>query len=79
MPYYVYKVTAGVTALVKNIELQADFESFKEAKNFAKDKRPEVASEDGSILKIIFAENPLQAEEQLMEKRDAPIIQEWEK
>lgn len=78
MPYYVYKMSDGVTDLVKNIDLQSEFESFKEAKNFVKDERVKQA-DSGSTLKIIFAENTLQAEEQLMEKREAPILQEWEK
>ena len=79
MPYYVYKISAGITDLLKNVDLQSEFESFKEAKNYVKENRPQVASDENSTLKIIFAENALQAEEQLMEKRDAPILQEWEK
>ena len=78
MPYFVYKITPGITNLLKNLELASEFESFKEAKNFVKDQRPSLA-ENNSTLKIIFADNSLQAEEQLMEKRDAPILQEWEK
>ena len=30
-------------------------------------------------IKVIFADNSLQAEELLMEKRDQPIMREWEK
>ena len=34
---------------------------------------------DNSQIKVMFADNQLQAEEQLMEKRDKPILREWEK
>lgn len=79
MPYYIYKITPGVTDLLKNIELQNEFESYKEAKNFVRDLRADMQSSNNAALKIIFADNSLQAEEQLMEKREAPILREWEK
>ena len=79
MPYYIYKITPGVTNLLKNIELQTDFESFKEAKNHVKELRATLDTSDNSSFKIIFADNSLHAEEQLMEKRDTPIMLEWEK
>ena len=80
MPYFIYKIIPGVTNLLNNIELQTDFETFKEAKNHVKELRgSQNEASDNSSLKIIFADNSLHAEEQLMEKRDVPIIREWEK
>ncbi len=79
MPYFVYKIEPAVSNLVKNLEMLQDFEAYKEAKNFVKDERNKLSAEDKTTYKIIFAENALQAEEQLMEKRDAPILREWEK
>ncbi len=79
MPYFVYKIKPAVSQLVKNLEMQEEFEAYKEAKNFVKERRNNLSNEDETVYKIIFADNALQAEEQLMEKRDAPIVREWEK
>lgn len=79
MPYFVYKIAPAVSNLVKNLEMLQDFEAYKEAKNFVKNERTTLTAEDKTIYKIIFADNALQAEEQLMEKREATIVKEWEK
>jgi len=65
--------------LVKNLELLADYESFREAKNFAKTKRAELNKDDASIIKVMFADNQLLAEEQLMAYREKPVVMEHEK
>ena len=79
MPYYVYKIDAGVSAIVKNLELLGEFDAYKEAKNLAKSKRQEDTEASADTYKVIFAENKLDAEEKLMESREAPILREWEK
>lgn len=79
MAYYVYKINSLPGSPVKNLEYQEEFESFKDAKNFAKSKRVEQGKDDSSIYKVIFAANQLAAEEMLLEKREAPIVREWEK
>ncbi len=79
MPYFVYKIAPGVSKIVKNLEPLDDFEKFKEAKNFAKEKRQEEDSDAGNIYKIIFAENSIDAEEKLQEQREESIVREWEK
>lgn len=79
MPYYVYKILPTVSQIVKNLELVAEYENYKEAKNLAKTKRAEQPADDKATYKVIFADNSLQAEEQLMEHREAPILREWEK
>ncbi len=79
MPYYVYLIKPSVTNLVKDLEKISEFESFKEAKTFVKDKRSSQGGDEGVTYKIIFAKNVLQAEEQLSEQREAPILREWEK
>jgi hypothetical protein len=79
MPYYVYLIKQGVTNLVKGLEKVAEFENFKEAKTFVKDKRSGQDGEEPVTYKIIFAENVLEAEERLSEQREAPILREWEK
>jgi hypothetical protein len=79
MPYYVYLIKPGVTNLVKNLEKVSDFENFKQAKNFVKEKRADQDEDKSLTYKIIFADNELEAEERLSEQREAPILREWEK
>ena len=80
MPYYVFKMsTTEGMALVKNLELIDDFESFREAKNFAKIQRAELDKDDTSAIKVMFSENQLLAEEQLLAYREQPIVMEHEK
>ena len=79
MPYFVYRIAPGISKIVKNIEPLADFEKFKEAKNFAKDKRQNEGTDTGNTYKVIFAENSIDAEEKLQEQREESIVREWEK
>jgi hypothetical protein len=80
MPYYVFKMTSPEgMELVKNLQLMNDFELFREAKNFAKIQRAELAKDDTSLIKVMFAENQLLAEEQLLAYREKPIVMEHEK
>jgi hypothetical protein len=65
--------------LVKNLELITEFESFKEAKKFAREKRSELPDDSNEIIKVMFAENQLIAEEQLLEHREKPVLMEHEK
>ena len=80
MPYYVFKMTSpeGMT-LVKNLELIGEFDSFRDAKNYAKSKRGELDKDDVSLIKVMFADNQLLAEEQLLAYREKPVVMEHEK
>jgi pyoverdine/dityrosine biosynthesis protein Dit1 len=80
MPYYVFKMTSpeGMD-LVKNLELLDNFESFRDAKNFAKSERTQLEEGDAAIIKVMYAENQLLAEEQLLAYREKPIVMEHEK
>lgn len=80
MPYYVFKMTSPEgMELVKNLELIDEFDSFREAKNFAKNKRNELTGDDTAVIKVMFADNQLLAEEQLLAYREKPIVMEHEK
>ena len=79
MPYFVYKIAPVISKIVKNIEPLADFEKFKDAKIFAKEKRQEEDSSSGNTFKVIFAENNIEAEEKIQEQREENIVKEWEK
>ena len=80
MPYYVFKMTSPEgMKLVKNLELIGDYESFREAKNFAKTQRAELGGDDTTLVKVMYAENQLLAEEQLLAFREKPVVMEHEK
>ena len=79
MPYFIYKINAGPTALIKQLEQIATHDDFKIAKNAVRDLRAAQPADDKANYKVIFAANALAAEEQLMESREAPIMREWEK
>ncbi len=80
MPYYVFKITSPEgMELVKNLELQDEFEVFKQAKTYARELRNKLDGADQTIIKVMFADNQLLAEEQLLEFREKPITMEHEK
>ncbi|MCK5001983.1 MAG: hypothetical protein KAJ92_01615 [Gammaproteobacteria bacterium] len=80
MPYYVYKMSAQEgMSLVKNLELMGQSDSFKEAKNMARDIRHKQDGGEAVTVKVMFADNQLMAEEQLLEHREKPILMEHEK
>ena len=80
MPYYVFRMTSPEgMALVKNLELLDHFETFKQAKNYARDERARHDPAENQVIKVMFAENQLRAEELLLEHRDKPIVMEHEK
>ncbi len=77
--YYVYKISPTVANLVKPMDLLGDFENYKEARSFARDQRQNPDNDLQDTFKVIFADNPLDAEEKLSEVREKPIMKEWEK
>ncbi len=80
MPYYVFRMTSPEgMALVKNLDLLSEFEGFRDAKQFAKAQRAAQAADDDATIKVMFAENRLQAEEQLLAFREKPVVMEHEK
>jgi len=77
--YYVYKISPTIANLVKPMELLEQFENYKEARNYARELRQDSSSDPQETFKVIFADNPLDAEEKLSEFREQPILKEWEK
>lgn len=67
MPYYIYRVTP--LGPVRQLAKISQFEVFKDASNEAKRLRRETGLAPGELIKTIFAENELQAEELLNEPR----------
>lgn len=67
MPYYLYEITEQPIRQMKKI---AEYPSFKEAGAEAKRLRAEAVQPVN--IKVMFAENELQAEDQLSQVREAP-------
>jgi len=78
MPYFVYRIYSrdGID-LVKQLELLDQYDAFRDAKSKAKQLRAETS--DNSVVKVMFADNQLSAEEQLLEKREKPVLMEHER
>jgi homoserine kinase len=79
MPYYLFKISpSDKLDLVKDLELLEVFDAFRSAKIEAKKLRAQ-QSGAGPSFKVMFADNQLSAEEQLLEKRDKPVLMEHER
>jgi hypothetical protein len=79
MPYYLFKVSShDQLELVKNLELLDEFEAYRDARAAAKQLRRQ-QQDQGFSYKVMFAENRLSAEEQLLEKREQPVLMEHER
>lgn len=80
MPYYVFRINSPQgMELVKNLELIGEYISFREAKFFAKSQRAQQDEGDVTTIKVMFADNRLLAEEQLLAYREKPVVMEHEK
>ncbi|MGD2076412.1 MAG: hypothetical protein PVI91_01930 [Gammaproteobacteria bacterium] len=79
MPYFIYKITAGPTETLKKLEKLEQHDAFKDAKKRAREMRAAMNEGDTTQIKVMFADSELEAEEKLLEKREAPILREWEK
>ncbi len=77
MPYFLYKIhqRVGLSAF----EYITRFDAFPEAKLRAREMRSELPADSDCIVKIVFADNEATAEKLLAEKREPPILREWEK
>jgi hypothetical protein len=80
MPYYLFKISSPEgLELVKNLELLEVFDVFRDARTRAKQLRAQETDNSGFSYKVMFAENQLSAEEQLLEKREQPVLMEHER
>jgi hypothetical protein len=66
MPYFIYKIGGPFNLLEK----QGQADSFKEAKAIANEHRRDLDPNTGYVVKMIFAENELAAEDVLSQPRE---------
>jgi hypothetical protein len=79
MPYYIYQISnSDGIGLIRNLQLLDEFQAFRDAKSKVKEMRAESGPDAEFIYKVIFADNQLMAEEQLLEKRKKPTLMEHE-
>lgn len=79
MPYYLFKITQpDELGIIRQLELIDTFEAFREARTSARQLRA-AETEEGCGYKVMFAESQLSAEEQLLEKRERPVLMEHER
>ncbi len=80
MPYYLFRISSNdEVGLVKQLDLVEVFENFRDAKQQAKQLRAKMPADDAAEYRISFAANQLAAEEQLLEKREKPVLMEHER
>lgn len=79
MPYYLFKITRpDELGMIKRLELIETFDAFRAAKASARQLRA-AETDENCGYKVMFAESQLSAEEQLLEKRDPPVLMEHER
>lgn len=69
MPYYVYKID---NYPVRQLTLLSSFDSFKAASTDAKERRSAMQLSNGQVVKVMYAESELEAEDLLSQVRIAP-------
>ena len=79
MPYFVFQLKKDARDYVQDLNLLDQFENYKDAKQMARSKREELDVDQPGEVKIMFADSQEFAEKKLMERREAPILREWEK
>lgn len=74
MPYFVYKIMEMPIRQLKKLE---QHDKYSEASNRAKQLRTELAAEASCVIRVMFAETELHAEDLLNEVRVAgPSLQD---
>jgi hypothetical protein len=68
MPYYLYRITQ--VGPIKQLDKLTQFDAFKEASTEAKRLRMELDLPAGALVKVIFADNELMAEDMLNQVRE---------
>lgn len=79
MPYFIYKITPGDTPTARTLGLINEHDNYRDARIEVKSLRLEQPADTSHIYKIMFAGSQGEAEQQLLEVREEPIIKEWEK
>ena len=77
MPYFIYNVFDCPDEM--GLEYVEEHEAFVEAKTRVRKMRAELPENASHTIKIMFAADRDEAETLFREKREAPVLKEWEK
>ena len=78
MPYFVFQVE-GTDPSNRQLTCLASFENYREARTLARGERGKRPDAGAEAVRVVFAESQGLAEGLLRQRREAPILQEWEK
>lgn len=78
MPYFVFQVE-GADPASHDIGFLQVFENYRDARTLAREERAKRPDADPKAVRVVFAESRELAEGLLRQRREAPILQEWEK
>ena len=77
MAYFVYRISEH--AGQKRLEYLEQHDKFRDAKLSARQRRAQLPANSGFAIKMVFADSREQAEGLLKQRRETPILKEWEK
>lgn len=78
MPYFVFQVE-GADPASRDINFLQVFENYRDARTLAREERAKRPGAGPETVRVVFAESQELAEGLLRQRREAPILQEWEK
>lgn len=78
MPYFVFQVE-GTNPESRVINFLQVFESYRDARTLAREERAKQPDAGPEAVRVVFAESRELAEGLLRQRREAPILKEWEK
>ena len=68
MPYFVYRIEQG-----KKLQYIDKFEKYREAREYVRQLRPQQSADEPGKVRMVFAENQMEAETLLLTPREAPV------
>lgn len=78
MPYFVFQAE-GANPESRVINFLQVFENYREARMRAREERAKQPDAGPEAVRVVFAESRELAEGLLRQRREAPILKEWEK
>ncbi len=78
MPYFVFQVE-GANPKHREVHFLQAFENYREARTRAREERAKQPGAGPEAVRVVFSESRELAEGLLRQRREAPILKEWEK
>ena len=78
MPYFILQVK-GAEPENRTIRFLQVFENYRDARTHARKERAKQPDTAPETIRVVFADSQELAEGLLRQRREAPILQEWEK